>query len=180
MSSFEPETFLSKPDQEEFLKLKKAELMLLGQHLELEVKETMKKSEIQSAILKHLVSKQIFEESVLKSMKSPVSTLELELKRLEIEQLRIKNEEREKQRQHELEMKKLELQSNPHRSGPNSEKFDITKNIRLVPPFQEKEVDKYFFCILRKSQKILNGLKLHGQLCFKVSLLAKLVTYLLS
>jgi hypothetical protein len=22
--------------------------------------------------------------------------------------------------------------------------FDVTKNIRLVPPFQEKEVDKYF------------------------------------
>ena len=23
--------------------------------------------------------------------------------------------------------------------------FDVTKHIRLVPPFQEKEVDKYFF-----------------------------------
>ena len=26
-----------------------------------------------------------------------------------------------------------------------SKTFDVTKHIRLVPPFQEKEVDKYFF-----------------------------------
>ena len=31
-----------------------------------------------------------------------------------------------------------------HGSPSSSEKFDATKNIRLVPKFQETEVDKYF------------------------------------
>ena len=68
MSTFDPDTFMSKPDQEEFLKLKKAYLMLLGQHLELEVKEAMRKSEIQSVILKHLVTQGIFEKGALKAV----------------------------------------------------------------------------------------------------------------
>ena len=51
----------------------------------------------------------------------------------------------------ELRMKELELQNMTVKrqfldSGAH---FDVTKHIRLVPPFQEKEVDKYFF-ILKK------------------------------
>ena len=48
----------------------------------------------------------------------------------------------------ELKMKELELQE---KTKPKiwpldtSKTFDVTKHIRLVPPFQEKEVDKYFF-----------------------------------
>ena len=33
--------------------------------------------------------------------------------------------------------------------------FDVTKHIRLVPPFQEKEVDKYF----EKEKEVDNTLK---------------------
>ena len=42
-------------------------------------------------------------------------------------------------------MKELEMQdkvkTKPLHLGTH---FDVTKHIRLVPPFQEKEVDKYF------------------------------------
>ena len=44
-------------------------------------------------------------------------------------------------------MKELELQEkNKPKTLPldTSKAFDGTKHIRLVPPFQEKEVDKYF------------------------------------
>ena len=89
--------------------------------------------------------------------------------KLEHEKLRLEMEEREKEKQREMErekleqqerieiekekllfelkMKELELQGTskskplPLDSGKN---FDVTKHIRLVPPFQEKEVDKYF------------------------------------
>ena len=44
-------------------------------------------------------------------------------------------------------MKELELQGTS-KSKPlpldSGKSFDVTKHIRLVPPFQEKEVDKYF------------------------------------
>ena len=83
--------------------------------------------------------------------------------KLEHEKLILEMEEREKEKPREMEehieiekeklnfglkIQELELQS---KSNPkllpleSSENFDVTKHIRLVPPFQEKEVDKYFF-----------------------------------
>ena len=56
-----------------------------------------------------------------------------------------KLEQAEKERQYNLRMKELEMQdkakTKPLDLGTH---FDVTKHIRLVPPFQEKEVDKYF------------------------------------
>ena len=81
--------------------------------------------------------------------------LEHEKLRLEIEEnekkLRLEAEERieiEKEKlQFELKMKELELEGKS-KSKPlpldSSKSFDVTKHIRPVPPFQEKEVDKYF------------------------------------
>ena len=51
-------------------------------------------------------------------------------------------------KEHALAMKRLELelsqlpQASP--ASPPVHGFDVSKNIRLVPPFSEKEVDKYF------------------------------------
>ena len=56
---------------------------------------------------------------------------EIELKKFEL------------QNKQELELKKLETESKvSHTDSEN--KFDVTKFIRLVPPFQEKDVDQYF------------------------------------
>ena len=51
-----------------------------------------------------------------------------------------------KQQELELEMKRLEIQVNSSTSSGTSRSsvFDFTKHIRMVPPFQEQEVDKYF------------------------------------
>ena len=49
--------------------------------------------------------------------------------------------------QFQLKMKELELQGKAKtKSLPfdTCKVFDVTKHIRFVPPFQEKEVDKYF------------------------------------
>ena len=87
---------------------------------------------------------------------------EMEREKLEHEKLRLEMEEREREKQRErqerieiekeklefqLKMKELELQDKiKPKSLPldSSKTFDVTKHIRLVPPFQEKEVDKYF------------------------------------
>ena len=76
---------------------------------------------------------------------------EIERERLEHEKLKLEAEKRieiEKEKlQFEIKMKELELEGKsktkplPLDSGKS---FDVTKHIRLVPPFQEKEVDKYF------------------------------------
>ena len=80
--------------------------------------------------------------------------LELELEREEREKERERELQREKeerefrlielQKAREIELKKLEIQSKT--SHPSSDiKFDVTKHIKMVPPFQEKDVDQYFF-----------------------------------
>ena len=74
---------------------------------------------------------------------------QMQREKLEIEE-RIQKEklgqaEKEKERQYNLRMKELEMQ-NKVKTKPLDvgSHFDVTKHIRLVPPFQEKEVDKCF------------------------------------
>ena len=61
--------------------------------------------------------------------------------------------------QFELKIKELELQGKS-KSKPlpldSGKSFDVTKHIRLVPLFQEKEVDKYFFLHF---EKVVENLK---------------------
>ena len=62
------------------------------------------------------------------------------------EQILVEKEERMHREKLDFELQKLKLekgQENPVPSHVKSE-FDAAKNIRLVPKFQEKSVDKYF------------------------------------
>ena len=73
--------------------------------------------------------------------------LRLEQEKFKIEQERQMQTEREKLKfDAELRMKELELQNMTvkRQSLDSGAHFDVTKHIRFVPPFQEKEVDKYF------------------------------------
>ena len=65
---------------------------------------------------------------------------------IEREKLKFDTEEKERERQFNLRMKELEMQNMTVKRQPldSGSHFDVTKHIRLVPPFQEKEVDKYF------------------------------------
>ena len=80
---------------------------------------------------------------------------EMEREKLEqeerLEKEKIEREERleiEKEKlEFQLKMKQLELQDKTKQKTlplDTSKTFDVTKHIRLVPPFQEKEIDKYF------------------------------------
>ena len=69
----------------------------------------------------------------------------MQKEKLAMEKQKLEIEEKEKERQYNLRMKEIEMQDKvkikPLDLGTH---FDVTKHIRLVPPFQEKEVDKYF------------------------------------
>ena len=71
--------------------------------------------------------------------------ISMEKEKLTMKKERLEMEEKEKERQYNLRIKELEMQDKvkpkPLELGSH---FDVTKHIRLVPPFQEKEVDKYF------------------------------------
>ena len=63
-----------------------------------------------------------------------------------IQKEKLEKEEKDKERQFSLRIKELEMQTMTVKRQPLDfgVHFDVTKHIRLVPPFQEKEVDKYF------------------------------------
>ena len=86
---------------------------------------------------------------------------QMQKERMEMEEIvqkeRMEMEEREKEKERqmqierekfdtELRLKELEMQNKTVKPQPLDfgVHFDVTKHIRLVPPFQEKEVDKYF------------------------------------
>ena len=112
----------------------------------------------------------------------------LELKRLEFEerekerasQLRLKEMElREKELNIQLRLKELEKNTEP--TSPTKRPtatFDVSKHIRFVPPFQEKEVDKYFLHF-EKIATVLSGPAMYGCYCSRVFLLGKLAKFIL-
>ena len=56
---------------------------------------------------------------------------------------REREREREKEREFQLRMREIEMQERANQPKQKIEyNFDVKKHIRLVPPFQEKEVNK--------------------------------------
>ena len=234
--AFNAEDFINGITWERFDELTKPKLIKLGQHLDLELDQSMRKQEIKNFVIDALVEENIFEESYMdKKVEIQAGTdsdavklkqleiqKELDLKKLELEmkakefelQERLKIEEQERKEKLELEKEKLEMDKaikqqelnaklqmdqtlkqqeldaklqmeekerqerlafekqkfekeleakmaleqaklDKHGSSSSSEKFDATKNIRLVPKFQETEVDKYFLHF----EKIAESLK---------------------
>ena len=161
-TSFNADDFMSEPDQDVFDSLRKDDLLALSLYLNLNVKKSWRKIDIQKAIVKHLISVDVFDESSLSSYcvasEFDVKKLELhaqlELKKLESVEREREREERgkerereQREREREIELKKLEMQNNLELKKLETEskashtdtecKFDVTKFIRLVPPFQE-------------------------------------------
>ena len=76
--------------------------------------------------------------------------MELEMRRLDLKELELRNQvqlrELEERTKLEIRLKELELDpSSPHRRSAGSQAvFDVNKCIRMIPPFNERDVDKYF------------------------------------
>ena len=99
--------------------------------------------------------------------------------------MEMEEREKEKERQIQIEMEKLEFDTGlrmkelemhnmtvkrqPLDSGAH---FDVIKRIRLVPPFQEKEVDKYFLHFEKVAEN-LNWLKEHWTLLLQSVIIGK-------
>ena len=128
------------PEQQYQLELKK-----------LEVKERMREKEWQERMEEKERQERMEEKERQERMKEKERQERMEEKeRQERMQEKERQErlEREKMElQHQFEIRKLELQvklgSDPG-VEKSSAKFDVTKHIKFVPPFQQADVDKYF------------------------------------
>ena len=106
-TSFNAEDFMSEPRQDVFDILRKDDLLALSLYLNLSVKKSWRKTDIQKAIVKHLISAYIFDES---SLYSYCVASEFDVKKLELSgQLELKkltSVEREKERERERRQRK--------------------------------------------------------------------------
>ena len=156
--SFDLQAFITAPSQELLNLAKKSDLLDIAAHYELTtVNKSMLKQEIKNILVQFMVDKEILDSSALSLVlvtQTGLQMRELEIQkqiefeklRVEQEKLKIEMEEKERERQYNLRMKELEMQNMTVKRQPldSGAYFDVTKHIRLVPPFQEKEVDKYF------------------------------------
>ena len=117
---FSAENFVENPDVQVFDKLKKDELLILGSHLGLEVKSSMKKQEIRNVVVKKLLAENIFTTyDFPKLEQSGMSELEYQLA---MEKLRLEREEREKEREREEREKEREREERERKNENFSEK----------------------------------------------------------
>ena len=151
--------FVQSPSMKVLETFKKDVLMQIAQELQLEVKRSTRKHELKRLIVEQLVDEDVLPDSCLEVYKPlPMEPSgQYEIRRLEIErELRLKEletqalaqqrkEELEAQKyekelelKHEREMKALELNARriAHEESIAT-KFDLGKNVRLVPPFNE-------------------------------------------
>ena len=190
--SFDLDKFTAEPSVELLNLGKKTDLLNLAKHYKLsEIKSSMRKHEIKNILVHYFVDEEIFNENALSlivDIQSVSSSKELELK-FQIRQLEIQErekerewkerekererEEREKEREFQLRMREIEMQERANQPKQKIEyNFDITKHIRLVPPFQEKEVDKYFLHFEKVAEN-LNWPKEHWTLLLQSVLIGK-------
>ena len=81
--------------------------------------------------------------------------------------------EREREREFQLRMREIEMQERANQPKQKIEyNFNVTKHIRLVPPFQEKEVDKYFLHFEKVAENF-NWPKEHWTLLLQSVLIGK-------
>ena len=172
---FDPSAFLNEADFDKLENLKKENLIALAGEANIAVPKRDRKAIICDTLVKGLVEKGIIPEThklAVGSVKSSVTSDAVLLKQLEIEHQRLLFEQKrleeitkqkqidadhaEKQKQidadHAEKMKELELRS-AGSSTPHTG-FDACRNIRLVPPFSEKDVDKYFLHFEKVAQSL--------------------------
>ena len=154
MSEFNLESFVYAPSLQQLKSLKKSHLQQIAKHFILDFTTATRKDDLSCLIMEHLIDEELVsdtEEPADYPLSSVVDSSVVELKRLELEDKEQEQEANVKLRELEVREKELSLQlklrelerATTAPAGPAAP-FDISKHIRFLPPFQEKEVDKYF------------------------------------
>ena len=83
------ENFLKEPSMEKLEKLRKSEIIKIGEKLELNVENSMRKHELVIKIARHMVDENVFEEAVLEEL--PTEMIRMTPEEIELEKLKYKH-----------------------------------------------------------------------------------------
>ena len=143
------ENFLKEPSMEKLEKLRKSEMIKIGEKLELNVENSMRKHELVIKIARHMVDENVFEEAVLEELPTEMIRMtpeEIELEKIKIQaQMELQRNKMELEKikiQQETRLREVDLTIRGRKESHDS--FEVTKQARLVPKFEEANVDEYF------------------------------------
>ena len=157
--------FMESPTLEQLETFKKLDLLQIAGAFGIEVKTTMRKLELKQLIVEYLVDDDKLPEDSLSRYPSPMDSTALEIKRIEAEvrMKEIASKEKEIEmhmmqgelKRMEIEMGERELLLREKELKAKANNFDMSRHVKLVPPFNENEVDKYF----QHFEKVAESLK---------------------
>ena len=143
------ENFLKEPSMEKLEKLRKSEIIKIGEKLELNVENSMRKHELVIKIARHMVDENVFKEAVLEELPTEMIRMtpeEIELEKIKIQaQMELQRNKMELEKikiQQETRLREVDLAIRGRKESHDS--FEVTKQARLVPKFEEANVDGYF------------------------------------
>ncbi|XP_033098555.1 CUB and sushi domain-containing protein 3-like [Anneissia japonica] len=148
------------PSEDLLNKLTKSNLFEVAQHYNFEVRSAVRKAEIKRLVVEHLVDESVLPDIFMTYLPEVLPVVSPEIRKLEL-QLKLEQERRKLERDKlkaAVQMKELELQSIS--TSVTHIQFEPSRVIRLVPPFQEKDVDKYFQQFEKVKALILKGYEL--------------------
>ena len=134
---------------EKLERLRKSEIVKIGEKLELNVENSMRKHELVRKIVEHMVDENVFEEAVLEEL--PTEVLRMTPEQIELEKIKIQAQMELQRNKMELEKAKIQQKTRLRevnlairgREGSH-DSFEVTKQARLVPKFEDANVDEYF------------------------------------
>ena len=141
--------FESQPSVAKLDCLKKTQLLEFCKHYKIEVKTSFRKAEIRNILLEFFIDENLLSETDRDKVQTVPMDKDLEMKKLEYEcqLMKLKEKEieaqmRENELAAQLKLKTIELEAQKSQHAEHA--FDISRNIKLVPPFKDTDVDKYF------------------------------------
>ena len=143
------ENFLKEPSMEKLERLRKSEIMKIGEKLELNVENSMRKHELVRKITEHRADENVLKETALEEL--PREIVKMTPEQIELEKVRIQARMELERNKMELEKAKIQQETRLRevdlaRRGceGSHDSFEVTKQARLVPKFEEANVDEYF------------------------------------
>ena len=117
--------------------MKRSQLFDVAKYYKVSVTAGMRKTDLRAVLTEFFVDEELLKTTSVGTIYHSEETA-VKLKELE---LQIQIEQRQKV---EAEVELARLRQNQSETLSQTSRFDPSKHIRLVPPFQDKEVDKYF------------------------------------
>ncbi len=149
---FSLEDFVAHPSLKEFEQCTKNNLFSIAAHFKVPITKQDKKQDIKYQL--HIA---LAERKLLPLPSHAAAHSDPELRKLELQVEMRRLELKDKELQHEFELRKFEIEETGRResgrvrarqlsrdSATMETDFDVNKCIRLIPPFSERDVDKYF------------------------------------